>query len=72
MPAGEAPANKTKTKKLIIFGFFLINIQTGPAGSSALEGEEKSFNLCFNFKEPNERKEGDRKGNREEGRNYKT
>lgn len=41
MPAGEAPANKTKTKKLIIFGFFLINIQTGPAGSSALEGERR-------------------------------
>lgn len=34
-------ANKTKTKKLIIFGFFLINIQTGPAGSSALEGERR-------------------------------
>lgn len=41
MPAGEVPANKTKTKKLIIFGFFLINIQTGPAGSSTLEGERR-------------------------------
>lgn len=41
MPAGEAPANKTKTKKLIIFGFFLINIQTGRAGSSASEGERR-------------------------------
>lgn len=41
VPAGEAPTNKTKTKKLIIFGFFLINIQTGPAGSSALEGAKK-------------------------------
>lgn len=41
MPAGEVPANKTKTKKLIIFGFFLINIQTGPAGSSTSEGERE-------------------------------
>lgn len=61
MPAGEAPANKTKTKKLIIFGFFLINIQTGRAGSSTLEGERRkkkkttkpnptdSFFLCVYF-----------------------